>query len=185
MRIALLALLFSVAGCTSLPEPESITILDEATGVSIRRVASPIVLARDRREVAANARDYLTLVAVESNQAGRRQLALLVYRWSTIDKRMDAAVDAAARDLLLVSDGRDVLLRPFPGELPTELRPRAALLQPDVAEVSATAYGVDAATLRLLVEGRELAAAFRGVSGARSYRIWRDGRLALRRFIDG
>ena len=183
MRAVTWVLLAMLSGCVSVPEPVVVNLLDEQTGVSIRRVAEPIVLARDRREVAAHARDYLTLVAVEVNRAGRRDLALLVYRWSTIDRRMDAALDAAARDIVLVADGRDVWLRPRPGPLPAELRPRAELLKPDVSDVVAIAYEIDVATLQMLVEGADLAAAFRGPTAARPFRLWRDGRAALADFL--
>jgi hypothetical protein len=183
MRLAIWLLLAALSGCITLPVPATVTMLDEETGVSIRRVAEPIVLARDRREVAAHARDYLTLIAVELNRSGQRQTVLLVYRWSTIDRRMDMAVDATARDLVLVSDGRDVWLRPLADPLPPELRARADLLRPEVSDVVAMAYGVDEATLRLLGEGDDLVAAFRGVSGSRPFRLWRDGRAALNRFI--
>lgn len=183
MRAATWVLLAMLSGCVSVPEPDVATLLDEQTGVSIRRVAAPIVLARDRREVAAHARDYLTLVAVEVNRAGRRDLVLLVYRWSTIDRRMDAAFDAEARDIVFVADGRDVWLRPRPGPLPDELRPRAELLRPEVSEVIAIAYEVDVPTLQLLGEGVDLAAAFRGPTASRPFRLWRDGRTALTEFL--
>lgn len=183
MRASVWVLLALLSGCVALPAPSAVTLLDEDTGVSIRRVAEPIVLARDRREVAAHARDYLTLVAVEVNRAGRRELSLLVYRWSTIDRRMDAALDAAERDIVLVADGRDVWLRARPEPLPAELRPRAELLRPEVSEVVAIAYEVDVATLRLLGEGADLAATFRGPSASRSFRLWRDGRAALADFL--
>jgi hypothetical protein len=183
MRASIWVLLALLAGCVALPKPATVTLLDEHTGASIRRVAEPIVLARDRREVAAHARDYLTLVALEINRAGQRETTLLVYRWSTIDRRMEAALDAAARDLVLVADGRDVWLRPRAEPLPAELRPRPELLKPDVSEVVAIAYPVDAATLRLLGDGADLAATFRGPSASRPFRLWRDGRAALTDFL--
>lgn len=183
MRASIWVILAMLSGCVALPEPAAVTLLDEDTGVSIRRVAEPIVLARDRREVAAHARDYLTLVAVEVNRAGRRESTLLVYRWSTIDRRMDAALDAAARDIVLIADGRDVWLRARPEPLPAELRPRAELLRPEVSEVVALAYEVDVATLQLLGEGADLAATFRGPSASRPFRLWRDGRAALSDFL--
>ncbi len=183
-RMPLLLVLLLVGACTSLPEPAPRAMLDEQTGVSLSVVSEPIVLARDRRDLAAHARDYLTLVAVERNQAGRRNLVLLVYRWSTIDRRVNLQPDAAARNLVLVADGRDIALRPVAERLPEELRPRAELLQPDVSEVDAIAYRVDRNALRVIAEGKDLVAFFADARGALPFQLWGDGRAALARFAD-
>ena len=107
----LLLLTAGLVGCAALPPPEPAGFLDEDTGVTLTVVAAPLVFARDRRDIAANARDYITLVAVERNQTGKRNLVLLAYRWSTIDRRVNPQADATARALVILADGRDIRLQ--------------------------------------------------------------------------
>lgn len=180
----LLTLLLGVqlVACASVPPPAPAGFLDEDTGVTLTVVAKPIVLARDRRDVAANARDYVTLVAVERNQTGRRNLVLLAYRWSTIDRRVNPQADADARALVLVADGRDIRLQPVSDLLPTELRPRPQLLQPDVTDVVAIAYRIDEATLRFVAESERISGFYSDARGALPFALWADGREALKLF---
>lgn len=183
-RKLLLTLLLGVqlAACASVPPPAPAGFLDEDTGVTLTVVAKPLVLARDRRDVAAHARDYVTLVAVERNQTGRRNLVLLAYRWSTIDRRVNPQADADARALVLVADGRDIRLQPVSDVLPSELRPRPQLLQPDVTDVAAIAYRVDEATLRYLADSQRISAFYADARGALPFALWADGRAALKLF---
>ena len=171
-----------LCACASLPPPAPATFLDEETGVTLTVVAKPLVLARDRRDIAANARDYITLVAVERNQTGRRNLVLLAYRWSTIDRRVNPQADADARALVLVADGRDIRLQPVAEQLPAELRPRAQLLQPDVTDVVAVAYRIDESTLRYIAESQRISGFYSDARGALPFALWADGRDALGEF---
>ena len=171
-----------LSACASLPPPAPTTFLDEDTGVTLTVVAKPLVLARDRRDIAANARDYITLVAVERNQAGRRNLVLLAYRWSTIDRRVNPQADADSRGLVLVADGRDIRLQAVSDLLPTELRPRAQLLQPDVTDVAAVAYRMDEPTLRYLADSQRISGFYADARGALPFALWADGRKALGEF---
>ena len=69
-------------------ESNSTEIFDEETGSTLLVVSKPLVFARDRSDVAAHARDYATLVAVEDDRSGQYTQYLLLYRWSTVDRRM-------------------------------------------------------------------------------------------------
>lgn len=177
-----LLLAAALVGCAALPPPAPATFLDEDTGVTLTVVAKPLVLARDRRDIAANARDYITLVAVERNQTGKRNLVLLAYRWSTIDRRVNPQADAGARGLVLVADGRDIRLQPISDLLPTELRPRAQLLQPDVTDVAAVAYRIDEPTLRYIADSQRISGFYADARGALPFALWADGREALGEF---
>ncbi len=184
LRKILLTLLLGIqlAACASVPAPAPAGFLDEDTGVTLTVVAKPLVFARDRRDVAAHARDYVTLVAVERNQTGRRNLVLLAYRWSTIDRRVNPQADADARTLVLVADGRDIRLQPVSDVLPSELRPRPQLLQPDVTDVAAVAYRIDEPTLRYLANSQRVSAFYSDARGALPFVLWADGREALKLF---
>lgn len=175
----LLLLTAGLVGCAALPPPEPAGFLDEDTGVTLTVVAAPLVFARDRRDIAANARDYITLVAVERNQTGKRNLVLLAYRWSTIDRRVNPQADATARALVIIADGRDIRLQPVSDLLPTELRPRPQLLQPNVTDVEAVAYRTDVATLRYIAGSQKISAFYADARGALPFAMWADGRAAL------
>lgn len=177
-----IALAGLLGGCASLPSPEPPSYLDERTGITLTVVDTPLVLARERRDLAANARDYLTLVAVSRNQSGRITSALLVHRWSTIDARVAAPLAADAR-LVIVADGRDIRPQPL-AELPKEFQPSAThdLWRPPVSQVATVAYRIDAATLRFIAESGRVSAFIDQPGDALPYALWRDGRAALARF---
>jgi len=183
-RASALALVLGtvLAGCASLPAPEPPSYLDERTGITLTVVDTPLVLSRDRRDLAANARDYLTLVAVSRNESGRVTSALLLYRWSTIDARI-AAPPGAEPKLVIVADGRDIRPQPL-GSMPKEFLPSTThdLWRPPVSEVATTAYRIDAATLRFIAESARVSAFLDQPGDGLPYALWRDGRAALARF---
>lgn len=179
----LLLVLLGLAGCATLPAYEPLQTLDERSGVSLLIVAEPLVFARERRDVAVNARDYLTIVAVERNRAGKRDLLLIAYRWSTIDRRVGPLEDAQAQALVLLADDRDWRLLPQPGKPPAELWPRAELHAPPVGDVRAEVYRADRSMLESIVEGGDLGAFFADAPGSPVFRLWRDGRQAWRAFL--
>src|SRR6202022_5114063 len=88
MRVVLILALIVLPACTSLPPSHE--ILDEQSGNTLLVAAAPLVFARDRTDVAAHARDYATLVAVEVDHSGTYTDYLLLHRWSTVDTRMSA-----------------------------------------------------------------------------------------------
>lgn len=163
--------------CSALPTPELKPFLDEKTGISLTVVDQPLILARERRDIAAHARDYLTLVAAERDEMGRRQLVLIAHRWSTIDQRVGASADAEDQQLVLIADGRDFRLSPLAAQLPAEFSQADQLWRPSVSEVRSVAYRVDATLLGQLADSRS-------ISAVPGYTIWEDGRAALRRLLD-
>jgi hypothetical protein len=148
---------FVLGGCVALPAPAPTELLDERTGVTITVVDEPILLARDRREVAANARDYVTLVAAAQNNSGRVSVALVAYYWSTIDERTAAAAASSDPALKLLADGRDLTLtasEPFPAAFANPEN----LLAPPASRYERRAYPVDREALEFLASSRRLAA---------------------------
>src|SRR5271166_5733671 len=105
IRGALMLTLIALPACTSTPRAASQQILDERTGNLLLIVKQPLVFARERSDVAAHARDYATLVAVEVDASGTYNDYLLLYRWSTVDKRMAPPPEPTAADLRILADG--------------------------------------------------------------------------------
>jgi hypothetical protein len=163
---------------------EARTTLDPRTGTSITIADQPLVLARERRDLAAQARDYLTLVAAEVNVAGARRLVLCMHEWSTIDARTRGTASRLPVPLLVVADGRDIRLRPETSppfdarDLPRELG------RPEDAEVVTTFYAIEPEALRYLASAQHLSAALPDRSPALPFGVWRDGRRAQIRLLE-
>jgi hypothetical protein len=101
------------AGCAATPpEAGEREYLDAETAATVTVGTRAIVFARERPELAVNARDYLTLVPVDVNRSGRHEQYFFGYAWSTIDKRgVPGEADAPPR-FDLIADGRLVALVP-------------------------------------------------------------------------
>lgn len=170
------------AGCVTPPlEPRA--TLDPRTGVSLTVVDQPLVLARERRDVAVQARDYLTLVAAEINESGRRRLVWAVHQWSTIDSRATESRPTPGAPLLLIADGRDMRLIPLSEGPFSAYTGNPALLPPDDADVTTTLYPADTGMLDFIAASHDVAATFPESRLNLPYVLWRDGRPAIRRLL--
>src|SRR5271165_1075599 len=117
LSVALIVALILLPGCAGQRAASPNEILDEQSGNTLLVVAKPLVFARDRTDVAAYARDYATLVAVEVDHSGKYEDYLLLYRWSTVDARMSAPPDPNAGELKVLAEGRAIDLKPL-AEMP-------------------------------------------------------------------
>jgi len=177
------ALAVLLPGCVApLPAPHS--VLDPNSGASLTVVDQPLILARERRDVAVQARDYLTLVAAEINESGRRRLVWAVHQWSTIDVRSADERPLPGTTLLLIADGRDLRLIPVADSTAAAYARNPALLAPENADAVTTLYKVDAATLEYVAESRQLTASFPDSRFSLPFLLWREGRPALLRFTN-
>lgn len=91
--------------------------VDETTAASITASNEPLIFARERTDLAVNARDYVTLVPVEINRSGKRACFWSGYLWSTIDRRNRQPWLAEGDELVLLADGRPIPLRISGGTL--------------------------------------------------------------------
>jgi hypothetical protein len=181
-RIIVALLFAALGGCAVTAQEGARQYLDETTGDTVLAVAAPIVLARERTDVAAHARDYATLVAVAVDRSGRYEQYLLVYRWSTVDRRMSPPPAAAAGALRLLADGRQIDLAPE-ARLPVDLGRRVNLRVPAHADLVARAYAVDPATLQFIAASRELRLVMPQETLGVPFTLWEDGRGALARYL--
>lgn len=181
IRVALLLSLTALVSCTTKPPLAPHELFDEQTGSTLTVVATPLVFARDRSDVAAFSRDYVTLVAVEDDRSGAYSLNLLLYRWSTVDRRMSPPPQADAGALRIIADGRALDLQPL-DRLPVSLQKRRELHLPEHGDVTAHAYPVDAALLRFIATSRELSVRMPQEALDTPFTLWEDGRGALGEF---
>src|SRR3984893_8017161 len=186
IRAALILALLALPACSSSLRPPAASreILDEQSGTTLTVVAAPLVFARERTDVAAHARDYATLVAVEIDNSGKYRTYLLLYRWSTVDRRMSAPPDPSAGELRILADGRTIELKPLE-RVPIGLTRRRALHLPDHGGVVTHAYTIDAPTLHFIAASRSLTVRMPHEQLAVPFELWEDGRAALGQFVKG
>jgi hypothetical protein len=186
MRVALVMALTALASCTTQPPhrpvSKSTEIFDEQTGSTLLVVSKPLVFARDRSDVAAHSRDYATLVAVEDDRSGEYTQFLLLYRWSTVDRRMSPPPGPDEGELKMLADGRTIDLKPLERP-PTSLEQRQALHVPDHGDIVYRAYRVDSATLHYIADSRDLSVRMPQESLDTPFTVWEDGRGALAQFL--
>jgi hypothetical protein len=184
MRFGLILALttLSVSACANASTRASHEIFDEESGNTLLVVPKPLVFARERTDVAAHERDYATLVAVEIDQSGKYSEFLLLYRWSTVDRRMSPPPDPQAGELKILADGRVIDLMPLE-QVPIGLSRRRELHLPEHGDVVTHAYRIDVPTLRFIATSRELTVHMPQESLDTPFAIWEDGRSALRQFL--
>lgn len=181
-RLLLMNLLAVLAGCADTPAPESDAVLDEHSGSTLLIVAHPMVFARARTDVAAFARDFATLVAVEIDVGGVYQDYLLLYRWSTVDKRMAPLPPPNHGELHLNMDGRVIVLQAM-DQLPVTEENRAALHYPPHADVVTYAYRTDAMTLRFIAMSAQIGLRLPQEALDIPFSLREDGRSSLAQFV--
>jgi hypothetical protein len=156
--------------------------LDEQTAATITVAGEPFVFARERSELAVNARDYVSLAPLEINRSGTRRQYWFGYLWSTIDRREGALTLAADDQLVLLADGRPIRLQSSGqslrelgiGEPPWQRPGRAAVPLLFAAEPDTVAFIGDAAELSLL---------WIHTGRSETYSLWQDAREAVRGFV--
>jgi len=158
-------------------------LLDEDSGTTLIVVRRPIVLARSRTDLAANVRDYVTLVVAQEDRSGKYSTWLIVHRWSTVDPRIDTARTLGSGSLLLIADGRTIALAPV--QQPPAFASRGDLLYAPRTVVSSWAYQVDLPMLRYVVAARDLSLRFVDDAYPAAYGLWQDGRRELHGLLDG
>ena len=178
-----LALVLACAAGSSLGgEPEPREYLDEDTAATITVVGEPLVFALPRRDLAANARDYVTLAAAAVNRAGKISYVLIGYNWSTADPRLRRDPLPGAEGLALRADDRRIELT-LRGHTAHDAGIGVPVHAPPGASVAPNVYGTDLATLRYLSESRHLTLEADSGETIMRYELWEDRRAALRRFV--
>jgi hypothetical protein len=177
--------------CGTVPtadQPQS--YLDQSTAATVTIVGRPLVFARERPNFAVHMRDYITLAAASIDRAGKIQLVLIAYFWTTFDpharddgranKRQDE--DRHPDELTLIADDRRITfakLNRTAHEAGIEERVNA----PAVGSGPPILYNVDLATLRFIAASRSLTAQTRTGDTELDYSIWEDRRAALAQWV--
>jgi hypothetical protein len=182
IRVALLLALTALPSCTTRAPLASKEIFDEQTASTLSVVAKPLVFARERSDVAAHSRDYATLVAIDYDRSGEFEDYLLLYRWSTVDRRMSPPPREDQGELRILADGRVIELKPL-DKLPISLSQRRVLHLPEHGDIVARAYRVDPALLHFIATSRDMSLRLPQETLDTPFTIWEDGRGALQTFV--
>jgi hypothetical protein len=154
--------------CGTVPtadQPQS--YLDQSTAATVTMVGRPLVFARERPNFAVHMRDYITLAAASIDRAGKIQLVLIAYFWTTFDpharddgranKRQDE--DRHPDELTLIADDRRITF----------------------AKLNRTAH--EAGIEERVNASRSLTAQTRTGDTELDYSIWEDRRAALAQWV--
>ena len=182
IRAVLLMVLTASASCASRPPAPSQEIFDESDASTLLVVAKPIVFARERSDLAAHARDYATVVAVEIDISGEYSDYLMVYRWSTVDRRMLPPPDPAGGAMRIVADGRVFDFNPV-DKLPVNFAQRRELHMPKRDDVVPRGYKVNAETLHFIATSGDLSLRMPQEPLDVPFKLFEDGRRALLEFL--
>jgi hypothetical protein len=183
---AFVALHLSAAACAGSTGAVA-EYVDERTGANITVVGRALTFALERSTLAANARDYVSLTAVEVDRSGEAQIYLVGFFWSTIDRRRGTSpLRASDRIIEIFADGRRVRLRPDVS-IPKDLAASPLLLAPATSLVDEAAYPVSLDLLRYIAESRVLTLHIAGKApeddqDSESYELWTDARHELMAF---
>jgi hypothetical protein len=184
VRIAsVAALLVALSACVSLPSAEGPKeYLDQETAATVSVVGKPLVFARERRELAAYSRDYVTVAAAAVDRAGKVNYVLIVYFWSTVDQRDKPSAVPVADPLVIAADDRRIRL-PLSGHTAQDAGIGIPVHAPPGHSALPNVYRTDLGTLRFMSEARHLAVLSGTDATAVSYEIWDDERPAWRALV--
>jgi len=173
VSVALLALV----ACTHRPAQQPAEYLDSVTAASVSSVSTPIVFARAHQDVAANSRQYATVVGASVNRSGHYEYLLLVYIWSTVDPRLGAGIHPGDT-LVVLADDRAIRLQ-RDGRSLREAGIAKRLSAPLHARGGPRIYRIDQTTMLFIAGAHRLRMQLEGDGDTRPFDVWEDGRRAL------
>jgi hypothetical protein len=167
-----------VLGCASTATVRE--YLDQDTAATVTVASGEWLFARERTDLAMNARDYVTLTPVMNNRNGKRTYFIHCQIWSTIDRRNDNAIIADQAQLSLIANDRRIVLTASPQSArslgfeksPIELANSKAVVRWVI---------VDLATLRYIEQAQRLR--ITSTEEIDAFDIWRVDRAAIAAFL--
>jgi len=163
-------------------DPQPREYLDPDTAATVTVVGEPLVFDNPRTEVAANARDYVTLAAAAVNRSGKMSYVLVAYFWSTVDPRMRSDPLPNPEPLIVLADDRRIELT-LSGHSAHDAGIGVAVLPPPGPTVMPNVYSIDLGALRSIAESRRLSLITETAVTSIPYGLWDDRRAALRAFV--
>jgi hypothetical protein len=184
--LAVLALSVAPHAATG-SDPAPHEYLDQETAATVIAAAKPLVFANPRTELAANARDYVTLAAAAVDRSGKMTFVWVAYFWSTVDPRMRREPLVAPARMVLEADDRRIEVA-LHGGGPHDAGIGMPVDPPPGPAGAPSVYGTELETLRFIAAARRVAVLIDSHGTQLSYGLWDDQRRALQalvRRIDG
>lgn len=169
----------SCGGIPTADQPQS--YLDQQTAATVTMVGRPLVFARERPNFAVHMRDYITLAAASIDRAGKIQLVLIAYFWTTFDPHAQDDVQHPD-ELTLIADDRRITLTKL-NRTAHEAGIEERVNAPAVGSGPPVLYNADLATLRFIAASRSLSAHTRTADTEMDYSVWEDRRPALAQWV--
>jgi len=160
---------------------DPIEYLDEQTAATVTVVREPIVFARERRDVSARQRDYVTLAAASVNRGGKITYVLVTYFWSTVDARVGGEL-VVPEVMVLAADDRRLEFKRSAARS-TEQGIALPIHAPPNHKADPVVFSTDLATLRYLAAARHLELRAGSDELASVYELWDDQRDELATFV--
>jgi hypothetical protein len=183
LPVVIVQIAVALGACASAPESkEPSEYLDQTTAATISVVAKPLVFAHERPELAAHARDYVTLAAASVNRGGAIEYYIFAYLWSTVDNRNRSGVPPTADTLTIAADDRRINPQ-LVGHSSQEAGVGSAVRAPPGHHWTLNVYKTDVATLGFIAESRQLTVITGATEGPVTYEPWDDQRRALRGLV--
>ena len=172
-----------LAACSTPPSAPR-AILDEHSGVTINAVSSPLVFGRIHRDVKSAARDYVTLVAAEEDNAGKYTQLFLMYRWSRSFDGQAPPPEQNAGTLVVIADGREIMMEPLE-RMPIDLADSKGLFLPASYLMAKYAYLTNFETMRAIASSHDLIVKLPKEHDAPDtpFSLLGDGRAALAQLV--
>jgi len=156
--------------------------LDETTAATITVTTEPLIFARERTDLAVNARDYISIAPLEVNRAGSRTYYWFAYIWSTIDKRNDEPSATSDDQVVLLADDRAMVLR-RDTRSPRQLGIAKSPIEAPVRGAVAMVFSADPEAFDYVALSSELQMQLVRGGHNDDFPLWRDGRAAMRAFV--
>jgi len=183
LPVVIMQIAIALGACAAAPDSVSPSeYLDQTTAATVSVVARPLVFARERPELAAHARDYVTLAAASVNRGGAIEYYIFAYLWSTLDSRNSNGIPPAADNLTIAADDRRIQPQ-LAGHSLQETGVGSAVRAPPGHHWTLNVYKTDVATLGFIAEAHHLAVIAGSTEGPVTYESWDDQRRALRGLV--
>jgi hypothetical protein len=180
--LASASFLVALAACSSAPSAPR-AVLDEKTGVTINTVAKPLLFARVRTDISGFAHDYVMLVALESDNAGKYMQLFLLYRWPIAGGAEPQQSGQPGGELLIEADGHEIDLHAL-DRVPIGMTGSKQLFAPQGNDVATFAYRTDFETMRTIAMSHDLSVRMPQEPPDMPFAIWQDGRAALAQLVN-